>query len=414
MLRLVQGCGESLLFVLSHLKKDVMKRIAIVSRIEKGLGDVGWAMRLESLAMRARLGDVVVVLYNAKELQIEHIQRLRAASLIDRVEDVSGSNGTYVLARMIGDEEMEKLKEMFDLVVGFNYHPFSIRRNLSGDVIHVNEYGYGENDGRMMFRDFEEAYGDIVVDSDGCCRTEASPLEFQMALDGRGREAYRSEYMGKVVPREKYYFTYFSTKDDAMGMSNVDIMRETCRWIRRFGGGDEMVVMTNVVLERGCSGVEVTDGSESFVCNVYFRSDGIRVRVFRYEGLTSEEFEYALLRSERVAGCTGDMSLTQVLSSGRLFVYLVFEHKRRLVSNLKRTWMSVGGEEGELAFINDRPRTVSVDAGMGARSGLEKRYRAFLNRLREDGFERWFVSKAKQLLCRDSGSTGSGGSPGHH
>jgi hypothetical protein len=41
-----------------------------------------------------------------------------------------------------------------------------------------------------------------------------------------------------------------------------------------------------------------------------------------------------LLKSEDIAGCTGDMSLTQILSSERMPIYQMLSHKRNLYNAL--------------------------------------------------------------------------------
>ena len=61
---------------------------------------------------------------------------------------------------------------------------------------------------------------------------------------------------------------------------------------------------------------------------------GLTVRLVEYGRLSAEEFEYLLLRSEEAVPCTGDMSFSQVVSSGRVFLYQMLGHKMEIRAQL--------------------------------------------------------------------------------
>jgi hypothetical protein len=57
-------------------------------------------------------------------------------------------------------------------------------------------------------------------------------------------------------------------------------------------------------------------------------------RIVRFHALSPGAFGCFLLRSKRAAGCTDDMSISQVLSSKRIPVFELLSHKRQLYGHI--------------------------------------------------------------------------------
>ncbi|KAL0265860.1 UNVERIFIED_CONTAM: hypothetical protein PYX00_011577 [Menopon gallinae] len=73
------------------------------------------------------------------------------------------------------------------------------------------------------------------------------------------------------------------------------------------------------------------------MCGVVFELESIgRVSAARFDSLLFGSGEYA--------GCTGDSSLSKVLSSGRVPLYQVLEHKKEFVGVLRKWWTETGGD----------------------------------------------------------------------
>lgn len=132
-------------------------------------------------------------------------------------------------------------------------------------------------------------------------------------------------------------------------------------------------------------------------CILYLDMDiedmNLRVKLVHYSQLSPVEFEYALLKSERVAGCTGNMSLSQVLSSGRVPIYECLIHGRDFLKDLVRRWGEATNQKSpEKTFMIHKLGDLSVGYFKYC-SKFWKRYRRFIRVLREDLFQKWFYDE---------------------
>ncbi|KAI5185489.1 hypothetical protein NEHOM01_0848 [Nematocida homosporus] len=144
------------------------------------------------------------------------------------------------------------------------------------------------------------------------------------------------------------------------------------------------------------------------VQQIYLPEINRTVRVVSYENLSPEAFEYFLLKSELVAGCTGDMSLTQVLSSKRIPVYECLSHKRKLYSNiLNAPWIEameeidIPVEKDSQVFPGLEVHNVMVSfSGMKVLTAENVRqiYPIFRAKLLQNSFSPWFKKRLKEIL----------------
>lgn len=320
---------------------------------------------------------------------------------------------------------------------------------------------------KMFFKDYNELYGSGVEENEGYVRVCESPSEFKTRLGDRGVREFREDYIRKLIPSEEYYFTYFAyvskSLDSKMSLlkfacrrlydftRRTEIVKEPGglgdfigrmqKFMRRVGvmrprsSKRSVTVLTNLdirkcgkeeFLKKGNGSGErkeyimndvdkamvmrilwdeygVTEGECESILYLYIKDIDLRVKLVHYSQLSPSEFEYALLRSERVAGCTGDMSLSQVLSSGRVPIYECLEHNRNFLGSLVRWWGKTTGQES--------PENI-FEVLVGWKRGVKQwtvgclkyyrefwpDYRKFIDALRKDSFQKWLYNEVVRIM----------------
>jgi len=179
----------------------------------------------------------------------------------------------------------------------------------------------------------------MIINAEGYDKIKVSPEVFSSRLEREQKKNFRIEYIKEILPSEKYYFTYFGKIGGLEPDSRNNAMEFVCSQLdelrnkeQRQEGWKEMTVLTNIKIKEG--------EKKDFISYFYIKEHNLKVKLIHYKKLSAEEFEYLLLRSERIVGCTGDMSLTQVLSSNRIFIYEYLEHKGDLAYAMMDEWMS--------------------------------------------------------------------------
>lgn len=341
----------------------------IVCRIVAGLGEVGWILNIESEIKRIFNGKVTTVFWAKKGERYENamrfLERFKEAEHIDDLEKLResgvGRDKTCIHSKDISNKEINGLQKMYDVVITFMM-PRASRSLIGGErldkeVIDFTNYGnavkWGMYGGgvKMFLKDYSKEYGSGVNENEGYAKVQELPYEFSKRVEGKQMGEFRSEHMRKLIPSEPYYFTYLAytlwRPNDKM-----EILEYFCKELYEFvhsagilkesgekksqGGVKTMTVLTNLDVGKyvGKGGVSAGE-SESIA---YMDVMNVRAKLVHYEELSPCEFEYALLRSERVVGCTGDMSMSQVLSSGRVPIYECLDHNEDFLRDLVQCW----------------------------------------------------------------------------
>lgn len=111
--------------------------------------------------------------------------------------------------------------------------------------------------------------------------------------------------------------------------------------------------------------------------------DGV-VFVLEPMGLVSSaEFDSLLFNSGEYAGCTGDSSLSKVLSSKRIPLYQVLSHKEEFVQFLEKTWEDVGGDKHSFYMMMLRPYGEHMPQSLSEHDigSFKEQYSRFIDRL---------------------------------
>lgn len=142
----------------------------------------------------------------------------------------------------------------------------------------------------------------------------------------------------------------------------------------------------------------ITQGESEWDLYLDIREIEVRVRLVYYSQLSPVEFEYALLRSERVAGCTGDMSLSQVLSSKRVLIYECLEHNKDFLKDLILRWNRATGQRSR-----DARKTFKIHQMIGYfeyYDGFWSDYKKFIEEVKEDSFQKWLYDEILLRVAR--------------
>eukprot|EP00866_Antonospora_locustae_P001158 jgi/Antlo1/1158/2329 len=110
---------------------------------------------------------------------------------------------------------------------------------------------------------------------------------------------------------------------------------------------------------------------------------GVLFVLERIERVSAREFESLLFNSGKYVGCTGDSSLSMALSSRRVPLYEVLDHKRAFAQQLERAWTETGGDKHSFDIMMLRqPLSPSGDTSYDA-AALETQLDRFVEKLFE-------------------------------
>lgn len=380
--------------------------VVIVCKILAGLGDVGWTLNIASEVEKISNGKVTFVFWRKQgeryEDAVRFLERFREAEYIDSLDKLGGNGEgkTYIHSRDISNREINSLVERYDAVITFMVS--RVPQKQSGDewldrrIIDIMDYGGVEKWKRwrgavkIFFKDYDWLYGGGVNESEGYVKVRESPREFKRRVDGKQMGEFRLDYMSKVIPSGSYYFTYFSY--GSRGPGKTSLLRFFCEQAHSFmsSGGMRCGTKTITILTNMEMGDDIT------VLDVGVK--GVRVKAVHYSQLSPLEFEYALLGSGPVAGCTGNMSLCQVLSSGRVPIYECLKHNEKFLLHLIQRWDETSDDrDGEKRFSVVEEQKVGVSEWkvgyLKYHPGFWSDYRKFIEALKKDSFQEWFYSE---------------------
>lgn len=426
--------------------------VVVVCQIVAGLGEVGWGLSIADEVERISNGKATLVFCGASESVVRFLSRVKKVEHIKSLKKLRDwdveENTVYVCSRNVSKMRVNALRKRYDLVITFH-----IRRDekLNKEIIDVMEYGNSWGGGaKMLFKNYGEEYEDGVRESEGYVRVCESPREFGERISRKGMGEFRKDYLGKLIPSGPYHFTYFAYVSDSLD-GKMLILRFFCKQLHDFmrsaGAAKEeedregtlkpdkntMTVLTNgdirkwvedeverrkVRLQNGrlMIGSEgeaevkkvvmeehmIAEEEDEFIIYLNTKEIDVRVKVVSYEQLSPSEFEYVLLKSERVVGCTGDISLSQVLSSGRVPIYECLEHNRNFLTDLVRRWKEATDQTGsEVGFRIHQWEKLAVGY-FGYYPEFWKDYEKFIKALKEDSFQKWLYKRFKKRMIMKS------------
>ncbi|KAI5186712.1 hypothetical protein NEHOM01_1651 [Nematocida homosporus] len=327
----------------------------------------------------------------------------------------------------------------------------------------VEEYGdlLGKDireENRIFFLDYKEKYGLAVSEAD-CMRLDVSADEFYNRLGEEAKKKFNLEYVkqlekkiGVGVPYNFVYYNLFTKKNTfdgllimlsrfltrtakLQGLNNQDPntpitflvnqldlykeakLKEESIWKHRLlSQKSQQSLKTEAdeaarkdMLQKIIKDAGITLGEDG-VQQINLASINRTFRLVSYENLSPEAFEYFLLKSELVAGCTGDMSLTQVLSSKRVPVYECLSHKRSFYTNVLNTPWVEAMEEVDIPVEKDSQAFPGLeeDSTVLSFSGMEvltpenvrQIYPTFHSKLLQNAFSPWFKKRVEEILKR--------------
>ncbi|KAI5187780.1 hypothetical protein NEHOM01_2361 [Nematocida homosporus] len=374
-------------------------------------------------------------------------------------------NGSMYTALALSD--IEFIGEKFDCTVlfrmqwnstyGMDNQPTRVWKRF----IPVEEYGDIATDDirkevRIFFQDYTKKYRTSVLEAD-CVRLNVSVDEFYNKLGADAKKQFNLEYVkqlekkiGMGVPYHFVYYNLFVRREDfddlclmtqialahimnLQGRENqspdtpitflvnqIDLCKraeiyenklwESNLWMEKWNGLPESKrdeadrqEKIQMLLKKG----DVTIGSDGLQ-QIRLLNTKRTARLVPYENLSPEAFEYFLLKSELVAGCTGDMSFTQVISSKRIPVYECLTHKQRFYNYaLNAPWIEtlekigVPVEKGLAVFPGigrDRSTIVLSGATTLTAKNVRQVYPIFRAKLQQNAFSPWFRMRVKEAL----------------
>lgn len=436
-------------------KLDVGK-VVIVCHVEKGFGDVIWTLNIAEEVEKISNGRVTLVFYGIQKDEqmkrsIEFIEKNMEPKHIEGLEEMEIGNEekkVYVCGRNPENREINDLEKRCGLVIIFHKHLGSSSgdENLSEKVVAIDEYGLGNNRSKILFKNYRELYGDLVEVDEALryVKMKVQPSEFKEKLPEEQKEKYREDYMNEIIPsEEEYYLTYFgiSCALELQVRFLKSICWNLCKFVRSAGimkesGGEKDVgdsevkkitVLTNIDIKKlaeqefVCSRdetrwelkkdyslnssekeevmktlfdrYEISSGESESILYLNMKKIGARVKLVHYSQLSPLEFDYALLRSEGVAGCTGDMSLSQVISSGRVPIYERLSHKKRLVIDLESYWREATGTAEPVKTFKTHYTDYWFVKYFSYYDGFWRDYKKFIEVLRKDSFQEWLYNE---------------------
>ncbi|KAL0265834.1 UNVERIFIED_CONTAM: hypothetical protein PYX00_011552 [Menopon gallinae] len=292
----------------------------------------------------------------------------------------------------------------------------------------IKRYVYNYPFTTILFRDYS-----AIPLHNGYIKTGLSPAEYRSTLSRCMQDRFNAEKIAWLVPPHEYIFCYFCATSFTLAYSLSHLVTMVYEMMRLDGRSEERVtVLANFGVNRLLEWNMPTDFSTVGECleetkrrimtnlefvdvdfdqgTVWLTGKGSQMKgpvfeVVSYVQVTEPGFEYLLLRSGEIAGCTGDMSVSQVLSTGRVMAYQCLSHKEKFIDRLAEVWKDVNGHESTSFRILYSLTSESInrigrlpekfDAGL-----FREQYRAFLARLRQDDFRK----KLKEDVSRRSRS----------
>ena len=413
----------------------------ITSKIEKGFGDIDWAVNIGKLVAKIdSSAEITFFLYGLINHNLEKISERTIFSQIcpvNSLEKIIPSAGTCFVWDNDGQENFHfdlqsanYFAEKFCNIVIFHdhyhYDLFSDTKELEGKFTSIDEYGYLPDQCNIFFQDFSTTYPDQVVNTNNPIRLTTSLQQFYQRLSQKQQQAFALEKMQNLeylIGDSPYFFSYaFQANSKTIIDSSVSFIKLFARTILNcYKGNKEITILTTINWQTKArfhaseENPKYKDSDPSLSVQfelrvkelvkkfflqtenenvVEFKLGDAKIRVISYEFLSPEAFHYLLLKSEQITGCTGDMSITQVLSSNRLCFYELLGHKKLFFNHLNQKWLEIQKDMKEQISLSFWESDCVFNAKCPLPEQLEIILEKFLAVLRQNSFEEWFVAKS--------------------
>lgn len=329
-----------------------LKTVLIIIKIEAGLGDVNWGINLiENLQ---ETYNTTLMFVNCMKRQNIFLKSQRKYEIKEvKLTDVFNSPNKILIldSNVINNKEIEKLTSKFDKIL--NFHIDKSNLLIHPNIINFDEYGKYSDELRILFRDFFKVYTKGLYLSNGILKINLSPLEFKEYYNLTDEE-FNLEKM-TLLSKSKFYFSYFA---------NLSLIHETLTFfyflknLTNISKYDKFTILTNfdfsrLVINEIYKDIETLLKEEKLNCgfsdNYYkyyyikqmgefklrkndhnqleIRLEHKTICILSYTMLNKFEYDFLLLKSEEVIGCTGDISISEGISTNRLFLYQTLSHK---------------------------------------------------------------------------------------
>lgn len=289
----------------------------------------------------------------------------------------------------------------FQSIVTFNIKANDFRGKIPDDkkhrIIDVTEYADDNKASEIFFIDYKENYKSNITDKDGCLTLNMDASTFRDNLAESQKVHFDLEHINDIEKSigssGKYYMAYNAyqretgsnvlceykndkTKVLRQFFRNLHAMLDTVLLTKISSTDNDGVYATLLInmpnyysiiqAEKNSekqnnntkeTEVNLADKNPEFVFThkidkfeyvidtpYIYSYNGHKFRIIGYKSFKGKEFEYLLLKSEDILFCTGDMTLTEALSSGRVPLYEALPHKVTLENNLRNIFNTALGE----------------------------------------------------------------------
>ncbi|WUR03707.1 uncharacterized protein VNE69_06028 [Vairimorpha necatrix] len=121
------------------------------------------------------------------------------------------------------------------------------------------------------------------------------------------------------------------------------------------------------------------------------------IQIKTYPVLSKYEFDFLLLKSEEIVGCTGDMSISETISSNRIFVYQTLSHKLNFRRMLNKEWNEFYKEKKDfLLEIMFDPALITKRKEIEDFKKFKNKMWNFYEHLKGNSFLRWLDEKLEE------------------
>jgi hypothetical protein len=398
---------------------DKKKTVLIIIKIEAGLGDVNWGVRL--LENLQETYKTTLMFVNCMKKQNSYLKKQRKYKIeqVKLTDLLSKPNRILILnSNLISNKGIEKLTPIFDKVL--NFHIDKSNLLIHPNVINFDEYGKNSEELRILFRDFSKVYTKGLYLSNGILKIDLTPLEFKKFYDLNDEE-FNLEKM-TLLSKSRFYFSYFA---------NLSLIHEILTFfyflkkLMKFSKYDEFTVVTNFDFSKLVSN-ELYEAVESllkeekskygFSDNYYkfyyikqigkfkLRLNGQKqleiklkhktVYISSYTMLHKFEYDFLLLKSEEIIGCTGDMSISEGISTNRIFIYQTLSHKLNFRMILNNPFNDYTSYKDSLLCLMFDPCFLNNSTDLENFEEIKKDWRAFvISHLMKNDFMKWLSNE---------------------
>lgn len=378
------------------------KKIIALIKVEAGFGDISWGFRLFEEIVPFH--DIKVVFYNCMEKQINFLKKNHVFKNCDNLESLHCNFNVYNSSQI----NLEYLVNFYDYIINFHFLMYDQFHHKK--VINIDEYGKSTDNIKFLLKDFTNIYKHIT-------NWENLPRKLKYL---NINQTYNVTLIKDMI-KSPYYFTYYAKLDivkdvfslfyfinlilDYTKLTNIRILTNYSFEIHN----ENFETVFNLLEEE-----KKTKGFTSKYTILYYinRMGNFMIRrtkkyqlelmvndkfiqIDSYDVLSKVEYDCLLLNSEKIVGCTGDMSISECISTDRIFVYQTLNHKlnfRYILNNMFNKYSSQ--KDALMNFMFD-PCMIEKKSNLNF-AQFCKEWRFFYeNVIQKENFTDWILSLIK-------------------